>query len=451
MMGWVGKTFRVGNRSRQIAFAFYRHGVAGSLSVLGIEVGRRGLRVTGLSQRPAVPFDEVFGKNLARTFVALGPTFIKLGQVLATRSDMVGDRVAESLKVLFDRVPPISFRKIQKILNKELGYLRVKTKFKSIDPEPLASASISQTHRAVLTDGTPVILKVQKQGVAETVKADLLILEGLVRPLDRLYPKGSLRQIFQDFKEATLREIDYLEEAKNIDRFRRNYSGLFRDSDIVFPRYFPEVTTRRVLALEPMHGKKFTDLKKGSTVARQAASLSLASILEQIFDHGFFHADPHAGNLFFMEEEGRLGFIDLGLVGQLERKDKQRFLKVLLAVLKRDRDKLAKSLFELGTPSKQTDFDKFNADVQSLLDDVKAAGVQNAKLEPMVNRVLALARRHGLHVPNRYVMMIRSCLVIEGVAKGLDPGLSIVGIATPIVAKSLLKNSGPLGLLRRIF
>lgn len=451
MLEAIGKTLRAANRSRQITYCFYRHGLAGSLSALGIEAGKRGLRVGGLMKGKDIPFDEVFGKNLAHTFVALGPTFIKLGQVLATRPDIVGDRVADQLRILFDRVPSIPYKKIQKILKRELGYLRLQKSFKSIDPTPLASASLSQTHRAVLADGTPVILKIQKEGVADTVRADLLVLEGIIRPLDKIHPRLSLWHAFKDFKEATLREIDYLQEAKNIDRFRKNYRGIFSQSDVKFPQYFPELTTERVLALEPMHGEKLTDLKAGSTVARQAAALSLASILEQIFDHGFFHADPHAGNLFFMEEEGRLGFIDLGLVGQLEGDDKKKFLKVILAVLKRDRDKLATALFALGTPSKKTKFDDFDRDVQAMLDELQAGGVQNLRLEPMVNKLLSIARKHGLHVPNRYVMMIRSCLVIEGVAKGLDPNISVVGMATPIVAKSLLKSAGPLGLLRKIF
>jgi len=451
MIRWIKTTISVGNRSRQITYGFTRHGVAGSLSALGIEMGMRGIRISGISRGKNIPFDEVFGRNLARTFIYLGPTFIKLGQVLATRPDLVGDRVAESLKILFDRVPGIPFNRIQKILRQELGYLRFKKGFRSIDPDALASASISQTHRAVLADGTPVILKVQKDNVAEKVRADLLILEGLVRPLDKIYPSLSLWHVFKDFREATLREIDYREEAKNIDRFRKNYSGLFKNHDVAFPKYYPDLSTEKVLALEPMHGEKLVDLKKGSTVARQAASLSLASVLEQIFDHGFFHADPHGGNLFFMEDEGRLGFIDLGLVGQLEPRDKKKFLKVLLAVLKRDRDRLAAALFDLGTAGPKTNFENFNGDVQVMLDEIKATGVQNLRLEPMVNKLLQLARKHGVHIPNRYVMMIRSCLVIEGVAKGLDPNLSIVNVATPILAKSLLKNSGPIGFIRRMF
>jgi ubiquinone biosynthesis protein len=439
-------------RAQQIALICSSYGLAGSLMASGIEVGNRGLKFAKIKKgAPANAWDKVVGKKLVKTLVKLGPTFIKLGQVLATRPDLVGDEVTEQLRVLYEHVPAIPFREIQKILRRELGKTKVKEWFKSIDPKPLASASMGQTHRAVLKDGTPVILKVQKPNVAKTVKLDLNILESLARSVHAVYPKLQFLPIFNDFKEATLREIDYLEEAKNIDRFARNYSKLFSTSEVKFPKYYPELTTQRVLALEPLQGKRAYEMRKGSTVARDLASKSLSAILEQIFDHGFFHADPHAGNLFFLEDEGRVGFIDLGLVGHLDNKDKKKFLKVVLAVLKRDRDSLAKALFALGTPSAHTDYAKFEGDIQTLLDDVKKQGIDKLRMDQMVNRLLVIARKNGLVIPNRYVMMIRSCVIIEGVARALDPKISMFEIATPIVTRSLLKTYNPLGFLKRLF
>src|SRR5206468_2999899 len=160
-----------------------------ALGALGIEAGKRGLLLIKVPTAPAVPFDSVFGKRLATTFVKLGPTFIKLGQMLASRPDFIGESVAEELKILFERVPPVSFKQIQKILRDELGAERVKKAFKTINPKPLASASISQTHEAVLEDGTPVILKVQKNNAAELIRLDLSLLEGFVIPLGLLNPK----------------------------------------------------------------------------------------------------------------------------------------------------------------------------------------------------------------------------------------------------------------------
>jgi len=451
MFKFVRKSVQMAVRSQQISFGFYTHGLAGALTSLGWEVGKRGLRQVNILAGSSVPFDSVFGKNLARTFISLGPTFIKLGQVLAARPDLVGEPISEELKVLFERVPPVKFSAIQKILRQEIGRANLKRWFLSIDPNAMASASISQVHQAVLKDGTPVILKVQKPGSADTVRADLALIEAFVRPVHLVYPRLNLLHMFADFKEATLREIDYREEAKNIDRFRKNYKKLFSDSDVVFPRYFPKLTTERVIALEPMHGSKMGTLRKGSTVARQAAAKSLSAVLEQIFDHGFFHADPHAGNLFFLEDEGRVGFIDLGLVGQLNPEDKRKFLRVLMAILKRDREKLAKSLFELGQAGKKANYDKFESEIQSLLDEVKKKGLDKLRMDQLVGKLFAIARKNSVHIPNRYVMMLRSCLVIEGVAKSLDPKVNIFDIAVPIVAKSLMKTYSPINFIRKMF
>lgn len=441
--------FEVSLRMQTIVFVVYRHGLAGTLASIGVEITRSGLRF--VSRRPdARPrIDKAFGASLATTLARLGPTFIKLGQILATRPDIVGEVVADELKLLFDRVPPISFREIQKILRAELGKKKLAEGFSEIDPVPLASASLSQTHRARLADGTPVILKIQKTGTEKKVRTDLQIIEAFVRSVHTVYPALQLRNIFEDFKTATLGEIDYRLEAKNIDRFQKNYRGLFSRSDILFPRYFEEYSTGRVLALEPMRGRRFVELRKGSTVARVAAGVTLSAVLEQIFDHGFFHADPHAGNLFFLEEEGRVGFIDLGLVGRLEPEDKRRFLKVLTAILQRDKNKLAKSLYELGQPSPKTDYSAFELDVNTLIDELGKQGLDKLQIEPAIARLLQIGRKHALYIPNRYILMIRSCLVVEGLARSLDPKISVAQVAAPIIARGLARSYSPFNYFKR--
>lgn len=436
-------------RSQEIALTFVTSGLGGLLTSVGIEGGKRGLLWAGLRSQPPVELDSLLGQRLASTLIQLGPTFIKLGQMMASRPDAVGEPVAQELRVLFDRVPALPFRKIQKILNRELGKRRVSQSFKTIQRHSLASASLSQTHRAWLKSGEPVILKVQKPGVSDTVKLDLWILERFVPALNLAYPKWNISQMFQEFKAATLRELNYLEEAKNIDRFKDNYQRFLSKSDVIFPKYFAELTTEKVLTLEPMHGIKVTDLKKGSGLAARAATKGLHAVLEQIFDHGFFHADPHAGNLFFLADEGRVGLIDLGLVGSLHPDDKRKFLKVILAILQRDRGGLAKALYSLGTPSAKTDYSTFEKAIHQIIDESKKMGLNQIKIETTVNKLFAIARQNGLHIPNRYVLMVRSCLIIEGVAKNLDPGLSIIDIALPIVAKSLLKTYLPWRLLRK--
>lgn len=434
---------RVVGRYQTLVWLLSRYGLLGGVGSLGLELGKRNVRWLNPKGINPNDYDEVFGRNLVVMFQKMGPTFIKLGQVLASRPDIVGEKIALELQVLFSRVKPIPIEKIKKILNQELGKKKVKESFQEIDKAPLGSASIGQTHFAKLTNGTPVVIKIQKPGVADLVKLDLALLEMVVTPASLIFPKLGLTEMLKDFKEATLREIDYREEAKNIERFQKNYRKLFAASDVIFPGYFPDLSTERVIVLEPMRGKPVANLKTGTRTAKQAAQKSLSAVFEQIFEHGFFHADPHGANLFFVEEEGRMGFIDLGLVGQLEPDDKKQFIKVLMAILRRDRKNLAHALFQLGQPSPQTQFADFDKAIQGLLDDVKATGIEKIKFDKLVHDLLATARKNHIYIPNRYVMMIRSCLIIEGVAKNLDPQISLMKVAMPVVAKGLLKTYNP--------
>jgi ubiquinone biosynthesis protein len=447
-LNWIKTPAALILRTQQISFVLSRHGVAGTLSDLGLAIGKKGFSAATQSSRPSPSLGSVFGKSLVATFVELGPTFIKLGQMLAQRPDWVGEEISIELRVLFERVPPISFRKITKTLKKEWGKDKFTQAIKKIEKTALASASLSQTHLATLSDGREVVLKVQKPGVDRLVVLDLRLIETAVIIFEQLYPKLNLKLAFEDFKEATLREIDYREEAKNIDQFQKNNRKMFSNSHVVFPDYEKDLLTQKVIVLEPLRGKKTSDLKSGSRVAKRAAHLSASAVLEQIFEHGFFHADPHSGNLFFLEDTGKVGFIDLGLVGQLDPVDRKKFSRVMLAILRRDRKELAISLFEMGIPGKKTVFSEFEKGINSVLDEIKNVGVKNIKINKVIDRLFEVARDNQIFIPNRYALMIRSCLMIEGVAKQLDSKISLMGLATPILTRTVLKNMNPFRLLR---
>jgi len=180
-----------------------------------------------------------------------------------------------------------------------------------------------------------------------------------------------------------------------------------------------------------------------SRVAKRAAYLSASAVLEQIFEHGFFHADPHAGNLFFLEDSGKIGFIDLGLVGQLENEDRKKFTRVMLAILKKDRHDLAKSLYGLGSPGKKTNYNDFEKGIGEILDKIKSDGLKNIHINKVIDQLFQVANRNQLFIPNRYVLMIRSCVMVEGLAKQLDSKISLLGIAAPILTKSLIRSYNP--------
>lgn len=446
-MGMISTLFepvRLMKRYHELVWCLSRYGVVGSFASVGIEFGKRGIMWISPKSAKPINFDVVFGKSLARALQEMGPTFIKLGQVLATRPDIVGPSVAKELEVLFSNVRSIPISEIKKILNRELGKRKVEQEITFIENIPLGSASIGQCHRATLKDGTAVVLKVQKPGVADLIRLDLKLIEWLITPAALAFPRLGLNEVYQDFKEATLREVDYKQEAKNIDRFKRNFKKILSGADVVFPAYYPKLSTSRIIVLEPMRGKPISNLEKGSRTAKQAAFKGLSAVLEQIFEHGFFHADPHSANIFFIEEEGRMGFIDAGLVGQLSDKDKKLFLQVVISIIRRDRGQLAKALFDLGQPNKNTVYAVFEREIDELLDQVKSQGIEKVKLDEVVNKLMAIARGNQIYIPNRYVMMIRSCLIIEGVAKSLDPDVSVLKVAVPVVAKGLLKSYNPL-------
>jgi len=432
-----------------VTFVLYRYGILGTLTDQGFEIGKRGVSFVGIGKRTPISLDKTFGRSLKLTLIQLGPTFIKLGQLLATRPDLVGNDVAEELKSLFDRVPSISYSHVIRILKREWGKKKFQNYIKEIEKKCLGSASLSQTHEAILNSGVKVIVKVQKPGAGRTVRADLMILEGLVNSIHPLFPHLMFKEAFIDFKESTLREINYIEEAKNIERFQKNYKKVFSSGDVLFPSYLPELTTANVIVLSPMRGKKMTEITKDSAQAKRAAVASLTAILEQIFEHGFFHGDPHAGNIFFMEETGKVGFIDMGLVGSLSEPDRKRFLKVLFSLLKRDRRGLSKALFEMGETTSSSDFEGFDKAVSEIIEKVKMTGVSAMRMDEVLQNLLKAARVHGIYVPNRFTILLRSCLVIEGLAKNLDPSLSIVKLALPIVVRGLLKPKNPLRFFKK--
>lgn len=427
-------------RYQQIWWCCFKYGVVKNITDFGFEMTLRGIAWTGAIKKIDTSLLQLMGANLVRAFQELGPTFIKFGQLLATRPDLLPPEISQELEVLLAAVKPISIKRIKGVLMQELGKELMNELFLEIDTKPLGSASLGQCHRATLRNGSIVVVKVQKPGVSKTLFLDLKLIEMIISIVSLGFSIESIQEAFEDFRKATLQEVNYQLEAKNIDRFRKNHKGLLLTSNVVFPDYVKNALTSKVLILELMRGVPFTYLKKGSRTAKRAAHRSLEGVFEQIFQHGFFHADPHAANMFFIEEEGRVGFIDLGLVGELSERDKNLFLRILLAVVRRDRKELSQALFKLGVPGSKTSYADFEREIDQVLDDVKATGLKKVKIQKIVKQLFDIARRNSLKIPNRYVMMVRSCVMIEGVAKSLDPEISLFKVALPVLTKGFMSN-----------
>jgi ubiquinone biosynthesis protein len=333
-------------RQRQIAEVLARQGWSYLLDVLGLE-HLRSVERNILGRKPSETHSPP--ERLRLTLEELGPTFIKLGQLLSTRGDLLATDYRVELAKLQDAAPCVAPDVVRGVIGDELNGKRA-TAFAAFDFEPLAAASIGQAHAATLRDGTEVVVKVRRPGVVEEVEQDLEILRNLaLRASERWEPARGydLVGLADEFARTLRAELDYIREGRNAERFAANFAG---DSDVQIPRVFWETTTSRVITLERIRGTKISDvaaLDAAGIDRRGLAERGTRVMAKMVFEDGFFHADPHPGN-FFVEPGGRLGIIDFGMVGSVSDVLRERLGRTLLGLVRGDAERLTEALLELG-------------------------------------------------------------------------------------------------------
>ncbi len=363
---------------------------------------------------------------------SLGPTFIKLGQMLSTRPDLIDDEFAEELGNLRDEVPPFAFEEVRAVVEAELGR-PLEELFGSLEEEPVASASIGQVHRAVeKATGTTVAVKVQRPGITGTIRADIEILKDLAsvlrrtfRSIERFDPEGVVRE----FGHMIMREIDYTVEARNVQRFRENLSGL---DGVHVPAVHFDLSTRRVLTMEFVEGVPIDRVGEPGGPQVDTSRLIDAigtAYIKQIFVDGFFHADPHHGNLF-VGPSGTVTFLDFGAVGYMDGDSRELALELYTAIIRGDEAKAAKALLRLcGSSSGAVDLKGLEWDLRDYI-DFTALEHQGVALDRGMNqRTVTIALKHGLALPASYVLLERALLQVEGVVRGLDERFDMVDLA----------------------
>jgi len=297
----------------------------------------------------------------------LGPSFVKLGQIASTRPDVLPADVILELKKLQDSVPPVPFEPIKEQVETSLG-AELGELFESFDEEPLAAASIAQVHRAVLkTDDGPrqVVVKVQRPGIAETIASDIDILYTFAALIERAIPESRIYSpvgLVQQFDQASNAELDFSAEAENAQRFSQNFES-FRN--VKFPRPFNSASSKRVLTLEYLDGKKIDDAIAAGHSGKKLARIALDIIVKQIFEDGFFHADPHPGNVLVLGEPDTpiFAMLDLGMVGRLSPKMRDLTIDVMVGAVRKDYEAIADAMYQIGTPTKKIDMDAYRAEV----------------------------------------------------------------------------------------
>ena len=402
-------------RYRDLALILFKYGRSNLLSRASLE------EILAEDLPPADP-GAAAPEELAHDLEHLGPTFVKLGQILSTRADFLPDSYLTALSRLQDEVAPIPFSEIEKTLREELG-VRLSKAFKDFDSKPLAAASLGQVHRAVLRGGTEVAVKVQRPGIRLQAADDLDVLESVASLAERVSATATrydVGRLVRDFRATLLRELDYRIEAENLRVLGRN---LQRFERVFVPQPVADYSTSRVLTMDYVSGTKVTAL---SSVARteiapgELADVLFAAYLQQIFVDGFFHADPHPGNLL-VTRDGRLAMLDLGMVAHLTPRFQDLLLQLLSAIADGRGDEAAKHALRLGEAREDLKADEFERRMRELVAGQRDASVSQLATGRLILQMTRVAAEAGLRLPAEAMMLGKTLLNLDEVARALDP------------------------------
>ena len=365
--------------------------------------------------------NEVAGE-LADDLERLGPTYIKLGQLLSTRSDFLPPAYMEALQRLQDRIEPFSFAEVEEIVTTELG-VRLSKAFAEFDPEPIAAASLGQVHRALLRNGRCVAVKVQRPGIREQIAADIEALHDIAEFVDNHTEAGDRVQfggMLEEFRRSMVRELDYLKEAQHLTILRRNLA----DFDlIIVPEAVEDYTTSRVLTMDYISGRKITDLSPLARMEMNGDALGeqlFKAYLKQILVDGIFHADPHPGNVF-LTYDGKLALIDVGMIGRIAPVMQQNLLKLLLAVSEGKGESATEIAIEMGTITDHFDRDTYTREVSQLVAQHQTTTMAQLDTGRVVLEITRTAAQNGLRLPAELTLLGKTLLNLDLVSRILAP------------------------------
>jgi len=378
---------------------------------------------------------------IRETFLDLGPTFIKLGQLFSTRADLFPAEYVEELSKLQDRVPAFSYEQVREIIAADLGK-PIPELYRSFDPIPMAAASLGQVHRAQLHSGEEVVVKVQRPGLKRLFEIDLSILKGIARYFQSHPEWGRGRDwlgIYEECCRILWQEIDYLNEGRNADRFRRNFR---RHDWVEVPRVFWRYASPRVLTLEYLPGIKISHyeaLEAAGLDRKRLAHLGAKAYLHQLLEDGFFHADPHPGNIA-VSPAGSLIFYDFGMMGQVQPVTRDRLMITFLGIAQRDAEMVVRSLIELGALAQVEDMGPTRRSIQYILDNLMDKPFEEQSVLEISDDLYAVAYDQPFRFPATFTFVMRAFSTLEGVGKGLDPAFNFMEAAKPFATK-LMNNT----------
>ena len=378
---------------------------------------------------------------LVRKLLALGPTFIKIGQALSTRADLIPIEYVQELGQLQDRVPQFNSVEAIAIVEAELGS-SIYTLYQEFEQIPLACASLGQVHRARLHTGEEVVVKVQRPGLERLFNLDFEVLHQLVRFAKRYFPwtqKYDLETIYQEFFELLYQEIDYIHEGKNADRFRENFANY---ANIVAPQVYWRYTTKRVLTMEYLPGIKISDrasLEACNINPDKIIQLGICCFLKQLLEDGFFQSDPHPGNMA-VDMDGRLIFYDFGTMAELKSVNKEQMVKTFFAVLRKDTEEVVEALMYMGLIEPLADMSPVKRIVAFILDRFRDRPVDVKEFEILSSEIYMMFEQQPFRLPAQMTFVIKSLTTLDGIARALDPNYNLLAASQPFVRSIVVSN-----------
>ncbi|HUI90166.1 MAG TPA: AarF/ABC1/UbiB kinase family protein [Anaerolineales bacterium] len=418
---------------------FIRHGFGFLFDQLGLKqhFWSRVLRLPIQRKSASQPEDLAIHFRLA--LEELGPTFVKIGQLLSTRPDLLPPPFIAELTKLVDTVPPEPWDAIRTVLVRELGQAPEKV-FSTIDPQPIGAASLAQVHAATLPDGQEVVVKVQRPDIIPVIETDLEILSILAAraqatSLGKIYDFVS---IADDFSFTLQNELDYRLEGRNADRFRRNFAG---EAHVCVPKVYWDFSTRRMLVLERLHGLKINDITALDAAGYDRHQLALQStnmILKEVLEDGYFHADPHVGN--YMVLPGKMiGVVDFGKVGYLGNRDRLNLIRLYIVCAEIDAEGIVDQLTRMGAVGDIVDRNGLVFDFNRLLNKYHGMPLKDIRAQELINEFTAICFRYHLRLPSTWWLLGKTIVMLEGLGLRLDPDFDTFAVAEPYV-KRLMKQ-----------
>ncbi len=437
------------HRAREVAAAFARHGLGWLVVQLGL--GNLLPFEHGLLGHPPRETPYRQAEHVRMAFSELGVVFIKLAQFLSTRPDVISPEYVAELAKLQDAAPEVPYDQVSQVVTDELGQ-PPETLFATFDSLPLASASIGQVHAATLKSGDHVIVKVQHPGVAEQVALDLQILAGVAEWAEAHATVArtlNLPVLVDEFSYTLRNELDYQREGHNADRFRRNFAG---DASIHIPRIYWGFSTARVLTMERASGIKIADvtlLEQAGINRRKVAENAVRLMMREVYEFGFFHADPHPGN-FFVQPDGSIALIDFGMVGRLDKQLQDTMTRIGLAVVRQDAEQMADDLYALGVAGGRAKRAALQRDLSHLLDQYAGRPIQDLAAAQVTHDVMAIAFRHHLQLPGELAMLFRVISMSETLGARLDPNFRLFEFLAPQLQQLWFERRSPVVMGKKL-